>query len=71
MDKRPPEKKICPVCGREFIDKHIWNTDIDFCNLICAEYAAAEKTGREPRIIYKNFYKKTEGQKLSNRTNIE
>jgi len=66
MNKRPPEKKICPVCGRQFIDKHIWDTDIDYCNLICAEYATAEKTGREPRIKNTNFYKKTDPANFHN-----
>lgn len=38
------EKKTCPVCGRTFIDRHIWGTEKKYCNLLCAKYAAGDRS---------------------------
>ena len=43
-----PERKVCQVCGREFLDKHIWDTTKEYCCLLCADYAESQKTGRKP-----------------------
>ena len=43
---RQPEEKTCPVCGRRFIDKHIWDTDLTYCNLYCALTAKARSEGQ-------------------------
>jgi len=38
------EKKTCPICGRTFIDRHIWGTEKKYCNLLCAKYAAGDRS---------------------------
>jgi len=43
-----PERKVCSVCGRPFIDKHIWDTTTEYCCLLCADYAKAKEKGYIP-----------------------